>query len=86
MDPFCYLCFTFALLYRLVCSLQPCDHLLGRADLLALFCMVFPCVFFHFTLWCLGSGVYLLVSIPDLCLLLYVHVLKVNQKLAMLTR
>ena len=28
MDTFCYLCFVFVML--LVCSLQPCGHLLGK--------------------------------------------------------
>ena len=37
-----------SLLYCLVCSLQPCDHLLGEADLLALFCVMFPCGFVTF--------------------------------------
>ena len=57
MDPFSYSCFTFVLLYRLVCSFP----LLGMAQLLALFCVMCPCVFvFTFpygVLWCLGSGV-----------------------------
>ena len=30
VDPFCYLCFTFVLSYSLVCSLKPCNHLLGK--------------------------------------------------------
>ena len=30
-----------------------------RADLLALFCVVFFCLFGHFTIWCPGSGVVL---------------------------
>ena len=35
-----------SLLYCLVCSLQPCDHLLGK--LLALLCVMFSCVFVTF--------------------------------------
>ena len=41
-----------------------------RADLLALLCMMFC----HFPIWCLGSGVSLNVSIPDLCLLYFVRI------------
>ena len=37
-----------SLLYHLVCSLQPCDHLLGKADFLALLCVMFPCGFVTF--------------------------------------
>ena len=51
MDSFCYVsCF-------LVCSLQPCGHLLGKGWPLGfLVCDVF-CVFCHFPMWCPGSGV-----------------------------
>ena len=28
-----------------------------RADLLAHLCVMFPCVFYHFPIWYLGSGV-----------------------------
>ena len=39
MDPFC------SYVSRLSCrSLQPCDHLMERADHLTLFCVMFPCV------------------------------------------
>ena len=27
---FCYLCFTFVLVIGRVCSLKPCDHLMGK--------------------------------------------------------
>ena len=49
VDPFCYLCLS--LIYCLVCFLQQCDHLLGRAVLLALLCDVFLC-FCHFPIRC----------------------------------
>ena len=47
----------------LVCSLQPCGHLL------ALLYVMFSCVFYHFPMWCPGSSV--VVYIPDLCFLTY---------------
>ena len=49
-----------------VCSLQPCAHLLGNGDLLALLCMVFSCVFVTFPFGVLGQVWYLIVSIPDI--------------------
>ena len=48
MDPFVICVSCLSLLYCLVCSLQPCDHLLGKAYLLALLCMMFSCVFVTF--------------------------------------
>ena len=60
-----------SLLYCLVCSLQTCDHLLGKADLLALLCVMFSCVFDTFPCVILDQVRYLIVSIPDLCLLPY---------------
>ena len=43
-----------------VWSLQSCGHLLERADLFALLCVVFSCVFFyHFPSCCSGSGMVL---------------------------
>ena len=44
-----------------------------RTDLLALLCVVFPCVFVTFPYGVSGQVWYLIVSIPDLCLLLYFH-------------
>ena len=61
MDPSC-------LSFCLVCFLQPCGHLLGKADLLARLYVVFFCVFITFTYAVLGQVWYLTVSIPDLCL------------------
>ena len=42
-----------------------------RADLLALLCVMFYCVFGTFPCGVLGQVWYLIVSIPDLCLLSY---------------
>ena len=58
MDPFCYL-YVSCLSCCLVCSLQPCGHLLGKGwPLGSLVCDVFLC-FCHFPMWCPGSGVVL---------------------------
>ena len=50
----------------LVCSLQPCGHMLPRAEVLALLCVMFSCVFVTFPYGVLGQVWYLIVSIPDL--------------------
>ena len=55
----------------LVCSLRPCGHLLERADLLVLLCVNFSCVFVTFSYGVLGQVWYLIVYIPDRCLLPY---------------
>ena len=53
----------------LVCSLQPCGHLLGKGRALGSFvCDVFLC-FCRFPYGFLGQVWYLIVSIPDVCLL-----------------
>ena len=54
MDLICYLCLS--LPYCHVCSLEPCWEV---ADLLALLCVMFSCVFCHFPIRCPGSGVVL---------------------------
>ena len=59
--------FRVCLSYYLVCSLQPCGHLLERADLLALLYVMFSCVFLTFLNGVLGQVWHLIVSIPDLC-------------------
>ena len=41
-----------------------------RADLLTLLCVMFPCVFVTFPYGVPGQVWYLIVTIPDLCLLL----------------
>ena len=53
-----------------VCLFVPCDHLLGKADLLALVCGVSLRVC-HFPIGILGQVWCLIVSIPDLCTLTY---------------
>ena len=53
-----------------VCSLLPCCHLLGRADLLALVGDV-NCIFVTFPCGILGQVWYLIVSFPDFCRLSY---------------
>ena len=58
-----------SLLCCLVCSLPPCDHLLGKT--LALLCVFFVCVFITFPYGVPGQLWYLIVSIHDLCLPLY---------------
>ena len=64
-----YLCFVFVMLSCL--SLQPCGHLLGKGwPLGSLVCDVL-CVFVTFLCDILGQVWYLIVSIPDLCLLTY---------------
>ena len=42
-----------------------------RAELLALMCVTFPCVFVTFPYGILGQVWYLIASIPDLCLLYF---------------
>ena len=44
---------------------------LERADLMALLCVMFSCVFVAFPYGVLGQVWYLIVLIPDLCLLPY---------------
>ena len=48
-----YVCLCYAFLS------VPCNLVITcweRADLLALMCVMFSCVFFHFPIWCPGSG------------------------------
>ena len=42
-----------------------------RTDLLALLCVMYICVFVTFLYGVLGQMMYLVISIPGLCLLLY---------------
>ena len=44
-----------------------------RADLLALLCFMLPCVFATFQYSVSGQVWFLIVSIPDLCLLICFH-------------
>ena len=59
------------LLYRFVCSLQPCDHLLGKGCPLGSLVCDAPLCFTTFPYGVSGQEWYLIVSIPDLCFLLY---------------
>ena len=67
MDPVCYLCVMFVFVV-------PCSLLIAcwkRADLLALLCVVFSCVFVTFSYGVSGQMWCLIVWIPGLCLPLY---------------
>ena len=69
MVHFCYLRFVIVfVIYCLFCSLQPCDGV----GLLGLLCVLF-CAFVTFPYGVLDQEWYLIVSIPDLCLLPYVN-------------
>ena len=54
-----------SILCCLVFSLRPCGHLLGKADILAILCVVFSLCFCGVP----GQVWYLIASAPDLCLL-----------------
>ena len=69
MDLICYLCLS--LPYCHVCSLQPCVICCERADLLALLYVMFSYVFVIFPFGVLGQVWFLIVSIPDICILSY---------------
>ena len=71
MDPFCYFCVMPVLLS--VSSLQYCVTCWERADLLALLCVMFSCVFVTFPYDDMGQVWYLMVSIPDISLLPYFY-------------
>ena len=62
-----------SLLYCLVCYLKPCGTCWERVEPLALLCVMFLCVFVTFLYDVLSQVWYLIVSIPDRCLLLYFH-------------
>ena len=66
MDPFCYLCFR-VLLFCLSLLVLTCWE---RADLFAVLCDVFLC-FVTFPYSVMGPVWYLIVWIPDICLLSY---------------
>ena len=65
------------------CSLVP--HVvtcLERANLMALLYVMFSCIFVTFSCGVLGQVWYLIVSIPDLCLLIYfVYKMKFNENI-----
>ena len=54
----------------LVCSWQPCGHLLGKADILALLYVMLYCVIVTFPCDVLGQVSRLVVLIPDLAFFL----------------
>ena len=71
VDLFRYLCFVFVFAYYLVCFLQPCGHMMGKGwPLGSLECDVCLC-FVTFSYCVLGQVWFLIVSIPDLCLISY---------------
>ena len=53
-----------------------------RANLLALLYVMFSCVFVSFPYGVLGQVWYLIVSIPDLCLLSYFELQYLNDKMS----
>ena len=72
MDPFCYCGFVFCVCYDVLSV--PCNLVIACweiVDLLALFCVMFSCVFATFPYGVLGQVWYLIVSIPELCLLFH---------------
>ena len=72
MDTFLLVMFYLFLCYAVLSI--PCSFVircLERADLLALLCVMFSCVFVTFPYGVPCQVWYLTVSIPDLCLLIY---------------
>ena len=61
LSGFCYA-------FMRICLLMPRSHLLGRADLLAIVCLMVKLSLSH---WCPGSGMVLECIDPDLCPLSY---------------
>ena len=57
--------------FLLSCSLQPCDHLLRKADLLVNLCVEFSCVFVTFPYGDPGQKWCFIVLITDRCLPLF---------------
>ena len=76
MDLFCYLCLSLSLSYCLVYFCRPVITCWVRADHLALLYVNFSCVFVTVPHDVLGHLWYLIVSIPDLCLLYFNNILK----------
>ena len=76
-----YYVFNSSLLCCLVYSLQPCWE---RADLLALLCVTFSCVFVTFPYAISGQVWYLIELIPDLCLILYIVIRQIIPNLPLL--
>ena len=75
VDPLCF--FMFHVCLKNAVLAVPCSFVVTyweRADLLALLCVMFTCVFVTFPYGVLGQVWYLIVSSPDLCLV-YLQVL-----------
>ena len=71
MDHFCYLSCVCHAFLSVQCSIVvTCWE---RANLLALLCVIFLCVFVTLSCGVLDQVWYLLVSIPDLCFLTYFY-------------
>ena len=68
---FVIICFVFAMLSRLFTCSPLVVTCLERANLLALLCIMFNCIFGTFPCGVQGQVWYFTVSIPDLCLLSY---------------
>ena len=69
MDPFCYLCLTSVLILLSVLSVH-CSLIITcweKTDLLALLCVMIPCVFVTFSYGVSTQVWQLIVPIPDLC-------------------
>ena len=76
MDLFRYLCLSLPSVMSASCSLVVTFW--ERAGLLAFLCVTFSCAFITFPYGVLGQVWYLIVSIPDLCLLTYFNLLKLS--------
>ena len=71
VDHFCYLCFVFVMLSCLFITAL-WSPAWKRANLLALLCVIFYCVFVTFPRDVLCQVWYLIVSISDLCHLTFI--------------
>ena len=56
MDPFLLFMFRVCQAVMAVCSLQPCGHLLGKANLLAHLNVMLSCVCHFFVVSCFSCG------------------------------
>ena len=71
MDQFCYLGFVIVFVILSCLFLAALWSPVRRAYLLALMCVMFSCAVVTFPYGVLGQVCYLIVLIPDLCLLPY---------------
>ena len=77
----CFFCGSFLLFMFYVCPYYtvlsvPCSLVItcwDGADLSALLCVMFPCVLVTFPCGVSGQVRYFIVSMPDICFLLYVY-------------